>query len=524
MAEVQGESAKATTEDITDVSDYYNHLANLVDHLAQKQAKRFSTIKQLMAKHEASVADDFEQLVLDMERLMQTTAGSRNIREDAQEMQRAWEKQKTFGFNSERKQEPKMKSFKEVKATPNSLIARYLQDGLHQEDHDEPSGGVELLRYKLRKYTSHPYFDYFVGFAIAANAILIGVETELSLKGGDLTWIHALENFFLVFYTCEVILKLFARSLGAFKDNWFRFDFVCIILGLLATVLSVYKEEGTTAWWEQIMLVRVFRLLRLLRAFRMMLFFRTMWTLVYGLFESMETIASTFGLLLVTLFMFACAGIDMITKDEYVATHELTAEIVAFNFGDMGRTILTLMQFVTCDSIASIYMPLVVVKPQLAAYFVTALVFISISLMNLVTATLVEGALNTAQDMKLAEDKATKQKMRRLLPTIMEVFRNVDVDGSGELTLEEMEHVHLKHLPKEFKEKVSVENMKDMFEILDVDGTGKLSEAEFVEGLISIALMEVPLSTVQLLKQVKLTHSHVIHVEGEVNRIKSLFD
>eukprot|EP00928_Gymnodinium_smaydae_P022252 TRINITY_DN1874_c0_g1_i1.p1 TRINITY_DN1874_c0_g1~~TRINITY_DN1874_c0_g1_i1.p1 ORF type:complete len:563 (+),score=81.22 TRINITY_DN1874_c0_g1_i1:124-1689(+) len=519
---------KATTAEIKEVSDYYNHLANLVDHLARKQATRFGTIKQLMAKHEASVADDFEKLVSDMETLMQSTAGSQTLCEDAEEMQRAWERQKTLGhdWRSEWKEEPvpSNASLRHIKATPNSLVARYLQDGLNDDDKDRPSGGIELMQYKARKLSSHPYFDNFVGFAIAANAILIGIETELSLKGGDLTWIHLIEQFFLAFYTCEAVLKLFGRGLGAFKENWFRFDFVCIVLGHVTNVLSVYKTEGTTAWWEQVMLIRVFRLLRLLRAFRMMKLFRTMWTLVYGLFESMETIASTFGLLSVTLFMFACAGIDMITKDELLATHETTAEIVAFNFGDMGRTMLTLMQFVTCDSIASIYMPLVVLKPTLAVYFISALVFISISLMNLVTATLVEGALNTAQKMKMAEDKAVKLKMRRLLPTIVDVFRHVDVDGSGELTLEEMEHVHVKHLPKEFKEKVSVENMKDMFDILDVDGTGKLSEMEFVEGLISIALMEVPLSTVQLLKQVKLTHDHVMRVEGEVNRIKSLLE
>jgi len=47
---------------------------------------------------------------------------------------------------------------------------------------------------------------------------------------------------------------------------------------------------------------------------------------------------------------------------------------------------------VTLDDIADVYFPLVLEKPYLCAFFFPILIFISIGLMNLVTAALVENA------------------------------------------------------------------------------------------------------------------------------------
>ena len=44
---------------------------------------------------------------------------------------------------------------------------------------------------------------------------------------------------------------------------------------------------------------------------------------------------------------------------------------------------LTLVQFVTMDSIAAVYYPLVVERPWLAVFFMPVMVLISVGLMNL---------------------------------------------------------------------------------------------------------------------------------------------
>ena len=59
-------------------------------------------------------------------------------------------------------------------------------------------------------------------------------------------------------------------------------------------------------------------------------------------------------------------------------------------FLGLNRSLLTLLQFVTLDDIADVYYPLVLERPYLCAFFFPILIFISIGLMNLVTAALVE--------------------------------------------------------------------------------------------------------------------------------------
>ena len=144
-----------------------------------------------------------------------------------------------------------------------------------------------------------------------------------------------------------------------------------------------------------------------------------MWRLIYGLMNAGQTIISTTMLILgrlerqvdwlvfpgesrpelrimVSLFIFACVAVEVIAKDEYLATQAATAEIVETQFFGLNRAMMTLIQFVTLDNISEVYYPLIMHRPWLSVYFFPIFIFISIGLMNLVTAALVENAMQTA--------------------------------------------------------------------------------------------------------------------------------
>ena len=63
------------------------------------------------------------------------------------------------------------------------------------------------------------------------------------------------------------------------------------------------------------------------------------------------------------------------------------------HFPELFVTMLSLVQFVTLDSIGSIYAPLVRKDPLLLIFFMLFILIVSIALMNLVTAVIVEGEL-----------------------------------------------------------------------------------------------------------------------------------
>ena len=67
------------------------------------------------------------------------------------------------------------------------------------------------------------------------------------------------------------------------------------------------------------------------------------------------------------------------------------------HFPDLSTTMVTLMQFVTLDSIHAIYIPFIEKKPVICtSLFLLLIMFVSVALMNLVTAVIVEGAIAQA--------------------------------------------------------------------------------------------------------------------------------
>ena len=75
--------------------------------------------------------------------------------------------------------------------------------------------------------------------------------------------LYIVQQMFLVFFTCEVVVKLVAQGVNAkdyFRDSWNRFDFTIVMLSYLE-LLPFLSTGGA---------VTVLRLLRLLRVLRML--------------------------------------------------------------------------------------------------------------------------------------------------------------------------------------------------------------------------------------------------------------
>ena len=307
----------------------------------------------------------------------------------------------------------------------------------------------------------------------------------------------------------ELILRLVAGGWQIFCSGWFLLDFVLVFVGVVALVIvpvladSDLPDNDVTGGLEKLLILRGLRLLRLVRALRMISYFKVMWRLVYSLLTAGATMLSTTALLTLALFISGCVAVEVITKDEALKSHPVTGPIVEKYFANLFTSILTLLQFVTLDSIAAVYFPLIVENPALILFFLPILLVVSIGLMNLVTAVLVENALeNAAQEAEL-ERLQLKQKVKNALPAMIEIFKVLDKDHSGFISREEIEHVPLDILPPKLLESISIPSMADLFELLDVDGTGsllaqkttpkalqpRLTQGEFVEGLLNLVLL-----------------------------------
>ena len=99
------------------------------------------------------------------------------------------------------------------------------------------------------------------------------------------------------------------------------------------------------------------------------------------------------------------------------------------------------------------------------------------------------------------------------MPVLIEIFQTIDTDHSGLITREEVSHVPIDILPPRVLEAVCVDNMEDIFDLLDVDDSGFLTQMEFVEGLLNLSLLDMPMWTLQNLRLLKLVNGRVSNIE-----------
>merc|ERR1719422_2371611 len=102
---------------------------------------------------------------------------------------------------------------------------------------------------------------------------------------------------------------------------------------------------------------------------------------------------------------------------------------------------LTLFQFVCLDSVGAIYRPLVLKQSHLVFYFVGIIMVVPIVLMNLVTAVIVNGAIEQAGQDK--EARAVHQEQKQMIRELARIFVSLDEDDSGKVSLAEIQKISL---------------------------------------------------------------------------------
>eukprot|EP00931_Biecheleriopsis_adriatica_P019375 TRINITY_DN13216_c0_g1_i2.p1 TRINITY_DN13216_c0_g1~~TRINITY_DN13216_c0_g1_i2.p1 ORF type:complete len:569 (-),score=77.44 TRINITY_DN13216_c0_g1_i2:13-1674(-) len=400
--------------------------------------------------------------------------------------------------------------------------AKAVASGLHFQN-----GVYNCLQHAAKRVVKSHIFEPIIGLLIFTNAIVIGLETEFSLQPGEGEAIpDSIEFAFFIFFLIELTIRLVAVGVASFRDAWFMFDFSLVSGNAIFMVISVSVESyAAKDTLRQILVWRTFRLVRFVRALRLLKVgaFKTAWRLVYGLITSGSTLFSTWLLLWMALYLFAILGIELITKDPQLSSNPHTADIVSNSFSSLPLTMLTLVQFVTLDSVASIYVPLIKEQPlQLGIYFTLVLFVVSISLMNAVTAVLVESAMQAGRNDRFLEHEREKEGLKQIVPQVMEAFQKMKTAHTGRIQLEDFKDLSMDVLPAELIDKMTIGNMAELFEMLDVDNSGELTQDEFVTGLLNVLLLDMPISDFQTLKLCRMIRSKMAALDQDIQIVKGM--
>lgn len=394
--------------------------------------------------------------------------------------------------------------------------------GRHQTMDLEPEG-EQSLRQRCFSVLAHPTFDVVIGVVIMLNSVVIGVELTVQPSEENETpesrlWFGIFEHLFLSIYLVELAVRLYACGKSCLQNPWVRFDFFLVVLGVigawLVPLIILVAGDALREFLPAPMFLRILRLARVARALRLFIQFRTLWMLVSGLSSSLSAIFNVFIVLLLVLFVFACLGVELITNNDQL--NHTSQALVQKHFHSLPMIMMTLVQFVILDDIGEIYTPMIKDDLWLVFFFFPFLLVVSIILMNVVTAVVIEVFLEQGKRDQETRRLWNNQRIQQLMPELKTMFHALDTDDSGSVTLDELTSAQ-KDVQRDLEALMNVDSLLDLFEALDVDGSMEVSIEEFLDGMLRLICSNHSIDMTRVLKLLRL-------VRQDLEELKYFFE
>ncbi|XP_066993816.2 sodium channel protein para [Anabrus simplex] len=180
-------------------------------------------------------------------------------------------------------------------------------------------------------------FDMIIMLFIGLNMLTMTLDHyQQSQAFSDvLDWLNMI---FIVIFSSECLMKIFALRYHYFKEPWNLFDFVVVILSILGLVLSDIIEK----YFVSPTLLRVVRVAKVGRVLRLVKGAKGIRTLLFALAMSLPALFNICLLLFLVMFIFAIFGMSffMHVKDKGGLDD-------VYNFKTFGQSMILLFQMST---------------------------------------------------------------------------------------------------------------------------------------------------------------------------------
>ncbi|XP_061872685.1 sodium channel protein type 4 subunit alpha-like [Colius striatus] len=186
-------------------------------------------------------------------------------------------------------------------------------------------------------FVTKQVFDITIMILICLNMVTMMVETD-DQSEAKTSVLYKINLVFIVIFTGECVLKMFALRYYYFTIGWNIFDFVVVILSILGIVLSDIIEK----YFVSPTLFRVIRLARIGRVLRLIRGAKGIRTLLFALMMSLPALFNIGLLLFLVMFIYSIFGMSNFA---YVKKEAGIDDI--FNFETFGNSIICLFQITT---------------------------------------------------------------------------------------------------------------------------------------------------------------------------------
>ena len=155
------------------------------------------------------------------------------------------------------------------------------------------------------RFTKHRYFDMTIMILIMLNTLVLAFNWYMQPDYFDKP-LEYINYFFMIAFTLEAILKIFAMRLSYFEESWNIFDFTVVILTIVILILVNFFDIGASLG----MTSTILRTLRIGRVFRLVKRAKKLQIIFQSLLNSAPAMGSLGLLLMLLMFMFAIIGMS----------------------------------------------------------------------------------------------------------------------------------------------------------------------------------------------------------------------
>uniref|UniRef100_A0A3B3BNU6 Sodium channel protein n=1 Tax=Oryzias melastigma TaxID=30732 RepID=A0A3B3BNU6_ORYME len=203
-------------------------------------------------------------------------------------------------------------------------------------------------------FVTQQVFDISIMMLICLNMVTMMVETDDQSEETEnvLYWINFI---FIVVFTCEFVLKLFALRHYYFTNGWNIFDVVVVILSIVGMFLADLIEK----YFVSPTLFRVIRLARIGRILRLIKGAKGIRTLLFALMMSLPALFNIGLLLFLVMFIFSIFGMSNFGYVKHGAGID-----DMYNFETFGNSMIILFMITTSAGWDGLLLPILNYPPD----------------------------------------------------------------------------------------------------------------------------------------------------------------
>ena len=121
--------------------------------------------------------------------------------------------------------------------------------------------------------------------------------------------------------------------------------------------------------------------------------------------------------------------------------------------------------------------------------------------MNLLTALIIESSFEMSRNDKDVQNALKNEMLKKILPRILSLFRELDADGSGDISLDEVTDAPPK-VKKEMGKLLGDDELEEIFRIIDHDGSGEIGIDEFFDNISKVVTGSLSINDMRINKEI----------------------